>query len=151
MVTQEEMLDFYQNQPTQHFKKFGNFQFEIAETEHQVVTQLATDTVPETTKTAQVGDFILTGTQGERYVVNPKTFENRYIILEYNEDENLGTAKATGECDAFEFEGEDFEFQSPWGDKMICNEGDFLVINREKPEIYRIQRQAFFDTYQLAS
>jgi len=43
-----------------------------------------------------------------------------------------------------------FYFIASWGTKMIVKENDFLACPVGEEEVYRIAREEFFETYQLA-
>ena len=52
---------------------------------------------------------------------------------------------------AYEYEGESMVFTAPWNEDMIVNKGDFLATTDETiPEVYRIERSAFYQTYKRA-
>lgn len=53
--------------------------------------------------------------------------------------------------DAFKYEGEPFKFIAPWGEEMICYEGDMLARTiGKKTDIYRIEKDAFSLTYKVS-
>lgn len=141
MYTQKELIEFLKFQPVKHYKKFGDVKFIINE-----IDDLKVDTIIgsklETTNTAKVGDYILTGSANEQYVVKPETFNKRYEVL----NENL--ARPTGECFGIEYKGETLSFTSPWNEQMICEDGDMLVTpDAEFSQVYRIEKAAFKNTY----
>jgi len=144
MVSQKLMLDFLrESKEIKQYNKFGNVTFLVAKEEQEIVTITADG--KETTNVAQVGDYIIINPTGERYVVKPAKFHARYEVIE----ENLAACK--GSCWGIEWEGEQFEFEAPWGEAMVCKKGDMLVsLNAELTEVYRIARAEFEATYKLA-
>jgi hypothetical protein len=58
---------------------------------------------------------------------------------------------ANGSCHAFEYEGQAFAFEAPWGERMIVNPGDYIATPTiGSDDIYRIERNAFLATYREA-
>lgn len=92
-----------------------------------------------------MGDYILTGTQGEKYAIPAEMFKKRYEVV------SDGIAKPSGKFYGCVYGGEfgdSFEFLAIWGENMVCNVGDMIGSpNPEVTECYRIERQAFLDTY----
>jgi hypothetical protein len=53
-----------------------------------------------------------------------------------------------GSCNAFQYNGEAFEFKAPWGEKMLCEKGDYLAsIESDLSDVYRIESTVFGKTY----
>lgn len=143
MVSQNLILDFLkESKEIKQYNKFGNVTFLVAETEQEVVTITADG--KETTNIAKVGDYIVINPTGERYVIKPAKFHARYEVIE----ENLAACK--GSCWGIEYEGEQLEFEAPWGETMVCKNGDMLVSpNPELTEVYRIACAEFEATYKI--
>ncbi len=138
-MTQQEVIKIVKDNQPQVFQKFGEFKFRIAEQEEKVETII--DGVKETEKTAQPGDIVLTGPKGEQYTISKDTFAKRYIVKD-------DVAYPTGLFYGNIYNGESFKFQSPWGDEMICDAGDYLGSpDATFSEAYRIERGAFDQTY----
>ncbi|TCJ17503.1 hypothetical protein EPD60_04750 [Flaviaesturariibacter flavus] len=125
-----------------HYRKQGHFRYKVADREEEVVSVI--DGVEETRNRAFPGDYIVTGTRGERFVVKPESFRKRY------RDKGNGIAEAAGECWAARYDGPSFEFDSPWqqGARIFCAPGDYLVApDAEFSEVYRIEAAVFAETY----
>jgi len=144
MVYQDYVLDFLrESKNIKKYNKFGNVTFKVAMEEQNIIT--ITSDGKETRNVAHPGDYIITNPGGEQYVVKPTKFPSRYEIVE----ENLATCK--GSCWGIEYEGDQFEFEAPWGEAMVCKNGDMLVSpDAELTEVYRIARKEFEETYKLA-
>ena len=50
---------------------------------------------------------------------------------------------------AFCYHGETIEFVAPWGEKMLCEDGDYIASppNGSPDDIYRIEKETFAQTY----
>lgn len=57
--------------------------------------------------------------------------------------------KAIGKVEAYQYLSEEIQFQAPWDEMMICETGDFIArpIPEDKNDIYRIEKETFFQTY----
>lgn len=110
----------------------------IAKEEQEIVTIINGDV--ETTNTAHAGDFIVTGSSGEEYVITKDKFNKLYEEV----SEGLYQTKPD-EIRAVET-SEHISFEAPWGGEMVANPGDFIVY-RSETDAYRIERQTFLDTY----
>ena len=144
ILSQQTVLDFLKEstRPVK-YNKFGTVQYIIADAEQEVVT--ITSSGEETRNTAQIGDYIVTNPDGEKYVIKPTKFESRYKKVDDT------TAECTGSCWAAKWEGEYFEFTASWGQAMPCFDGDMLASpDPEFSEVYRIGRKEFENTYKLA-
>lgn len=94
-------------------------------------------------------DAVITGPKGEKYIISAQTLKDRYKKVG---DSPKGEVYApTGKILAVKYVGPSFSFPAPWGENMICNNGDYLCATLEKPsEVYRIEKGAFFQTYKKA-
>ena len=108
----------------------------------------------ETSNNAQLGDYIVKNNteDSELYVLESDNFIKRYDLEKsIPDEEGYLIYRAKGKCKAIEYKGSDFFFVAPWSEEMICNTGDYLVmpITGEEiiREIYRIEKNAFFETY----
>jgi len=97
----------------------------------------------ETTNTANAGDFIVTGTQGEQYIIEAKKLHERYTL---SEDKTQATTKPV-EIE-FEYATEDISFKASWGEDMYMKAGDALVQENGKVG-YGINIDAFNATYEV--
>ena len=111
---------------------------EVAKAEQEVVTVLAGK--PETKNVAKPGDYIVTGTLGERYVVAGNRFDRLYEADpgKPGEFRSKGTVLAV-------LLTEPVTFKAPWGEQQRIDAGGVLVKNGE--DIYGIAEQAFAETY----
>lgn len=97
----------------------------------------------ETQNSAKDGDWVVTGPAGEEYIISGDKFSDRY-----RESDKKGEFIPTGVCWAFEWKGKTLAFIAEWGERMICNRGDFLAsISSEGTKPYRIERDVFHKTY----
>ncbi len=119
----------------------------------------------ETTKTYAAGDFILLGTEGERFVLSADKFHERYDAANAQapEDQALArqgykTYRPTGQAWAQQFDEKGIaanfpagKFMAPWGSEMIIEPGDWLATTVPLAnEVYRIEQNAFRKTYKPA-
>jgi hypothetical protein len=145
MKTQQEVIEIVKNNNPKEFKKFGDFRFEVATEEQEVVTEINGEV--ETKNVAKVGDYILTGAAGEKYVLKPETFQKRYKVVVINNDRgNLEEiATATGTCFGNVYNDNPFTFMASWGEKMICISwrllSDLLIQNSLK--LIELKKSAF--------
>lgn len=128
-----------------HYKKFGDITVRPALFGEVVETVI--DGVVETTNSAKnVDDFVVTGAKGENYILAAATLLKRYDRI------GDGVYRAKGECWAFKHEGEQFTFDAPWGEEMLVENGDIIAVAdlSNMDDIYRIQKDAFAQTYRPA-
>ena len=148
-MNQEEIIELFKTLPKQHYKKFGLFSFRIVSKEELVETWIGDEL--ETRNTAFPGDVIMTGPNGEEFVLKPEKFKQRYQIKFFVPSDafkSAGVAEAIGEGYAAIWEGDPITFTTAWGEEMICNAGDFLYSpNEEVTEVYRIEAEIFNETY----
>lgn len=106
--------------------------------------------VQETTNTAREGDVVVKNPTGELYIVSVQKFTQRYKPIKALTDK-FSKAKALGVCYAFQYRGESFKFEAPWGESMLIEDGDFLAQSEKGnyDDIYRIEKEAFKRTYRL--
>jgi hypothetical protein len=126
------------------------------------VLETILDGVVETSKPYKKGDFIMHGTEGERYAMKVMDFSSRYETEKpepaatselMSEGFNLYMAK--GKVWAREMTSSDIEMEFPagqfiasWGSPMIVQSGDFLAMPFPAGgEVYRIEKTAFANTY----
>jgi len=148
-MTQQEIIEGFKGLPYKTYEKFGEVQFETSQKVQEVVTSVNGEV--ETTNTAQIGDYIITGVNGEKYVLTPKKFMQNYEIEEYSYSNMTGTAKVKPQPRfAAQWNLQDqLVFTAAWGEKMICNEGDYLVAFQDFSEVYRIEKSIFEKTYRI--
>ncbi len=97
----------------------------------------------ETTNTAKAGDFIVTGTQGEQYIIGAIKLHERYTL---SEDKTQATTKPV--VITFEYATTDMQFEASWGEDMFMKAGDAIVTENGKIG-YGINRKAFEETYEV--
>lgn len=116
----------------------------------------------ETVNTYHAGDFIVHGTQGERYVMAPENFASRYFVDEPKPSsdsilsrEGFELFRPKGKIWALQLTTTDVatwfpggNFTAPWGAEMIINAQDFLATPYPAAnEVYRIEETAFCTSY----
>lgn len=141
VLNQEEMAEFYKSLPQEErsfVKRQLELEFRIAERPERVVTSI--DGEQETVNKAEEGDYIITGVKGEKYILTPKKFNDRYIVAG-----NKARTKPV-EITAKQYKGKSISFMASWGEEMILNYNDFLV--RNVNEYYRIEKNAFREIYE---
>jgi len=107
--------------------------------ELKVVTKTA-DGV-ETVNTAKKGDIIMSGPNGEKYVIKPEKFGKNY-------QGNIGSTMIPEQSPrtVARYDGPEGVIEAPWGEKMRLRPGDYVV--QEGPGLYyRIAADEFDKTY----
>lgn len=132
----------------------------------EIVTICHDGKAETTNKAKEDGDYCVMNPIGanEQWIIEREKFEDRYEVAEHPEfglppsqDWDEFKAKPGVEIMAIEmtaslmekmgWHGEGY-FVANWGEAMLCMENDFLVMpSAGDPEIYRIGRKEFFDTY----
>lgn len=147
MISQQEMIEIFKTLATIKVVKSGVFQFVISTMEVPIETII--DGQIETTNVANPGDYVMKGARGEFYVLTPKQFEKNYQIVEFDEEFQIGRANVIPqERLAAQWEGDTIFFTAIWGEDMICHKGDFLVAPEDLSEVYRVEKEVFFKTYE---
>lgn len=111
---------------------------EIAKAEQEVVTVIAGK--PETRNMAKPGDYIVTGTLGERYVI----LGNRFDRLYEPDPSRPGEFRSRGTVQAVLL-SEPVTFKAPWGEQQKIEAGGVMVKNGD--DVYGIAEAAFAETY----
>lgn len=105
----------------------------------------------ETQNTANDGDWVITGTKNEQYIISDAKLHERYTV-EVNDmdNDNPDHYKITSKPVVIEVREcpLEFGFTASWGEEMIAHPHDFLVYE-DGVRSYRIEREAFFNTYEL--
>jgi len=141
IYTQKEMEQIYKEIPSKekiYQKKKLMFDVELVKQPREVITKI--DGKEETKNKANKGDYILTGTKGEKYVLSPNKVKERYIIKD-NKAESKPVKTKGKILDS------KISFIASWGEKMNTEIGDTLINNNG--EYYRIEKSAFKNTYDL--
>lgn len=130
------------------YRKFKGVDARIADLGEKILTVIGGEV--ETTNTANEGDVVvmnITTKSREQHLLPGNIFSKRYTNS-IGPKEEWTYFHPIGEIDAFEWDGVEVEFDAPWNEKMIMRPGDFLCrVPGSTTDIYRIERQTFFDTY----
>jgi len=153
-ISKEEVKALFENQIKKRFKKSGIFLWRIPEEAETVLTIVSGKL--ETLKTAKPhSDVIIRniqiGSSAETYIIDKEKFEKRYSTgYEFFlvDGKKWYKAEAKGEVMAFCYSGESIEFIAPWGEKMLCEDGDFIAqpVGGSPDDIYRIEKETFKQT-----
>lgn len=134
------------------YKKSGTFDARKGVLGELIVTEI--NGVVETTNTVKSEDeVVIRGPAGELYIVPDKKFRERYTTGGKKLTKSFKPFKAKGMIRAMESPYEPFEFVASWGEKMICNPGDYIACPVKSKndfiltEVYRIERSVFDKTY----
>lgn len=147
MLTQEDMIEIFSKSQAQLYKKFGAVACRLAIVGESIITNIAGE--QETQNTAKEADVVVRGALGEEYILSLEKFSSRYNI-DKPVHSHYQLYEPCGTCLAFEYRGEPLQFMAAWGEAMIVQPNDFLATTSEDvPEVYRIERNAFFSTYKL--
>ncbi len=152
MQNQNDMITFFkENQfKAKLFEKFSTADVRLAK-EGEVI-QTILDGEVETVNTAKSNDVVIRGTRGEEYIMDKDKFAKRYDLTSKTLDNTYQNVKATGTCVAYQYQGEPMEFNAAWNEKMIIKADDWLATTDDSvPEVYRIEKQAFAETYKPSS
>lgn len=112
-----------------------------AEAEEAVSTMI--NGAEETRNTARPGDYIVTGGQGERWVITAAKFgdlyeEDRSDPSRYISKNRVRALKVN----------ENTEMKAPWGETQRVLKGGYVVQRVDKlDDIYLIEKQSFKDSY----
>jgi len=104
----------------------------------------------ETHNVAHRGDIVLTGVQGERYVLRPRAFLRLYDVRDEvavpRPIQRSVTRVTRSLLDRF---GDPMSFVAPWNEPMMAEHGDYLAKDPTAPQggYYRIEKKAFRQTY----
>lgn len=111
----------------------------------------------ETRNTAKPGDMLVENqtTAGEQYIVSRDVFDARYSPGgEWRGEFEIYIPKGVVEAICLSAENCErmklpprFHFIAPWGEEMLALQGDYLALSPDMGETYRIDREAFFETY----
>lgn len=156
-LTKDQVLHYFNENKDFHrkYQKKGKFLYRYADPGETILTIV--DGKLETMKTVGELEVVLMnielGSSCEQYIISLSTFLKRYVI--YKEEILIGghtwkRAVASGRVIAFENTLEEpFMFMAPWGEEMICNQGDYLAnpVGGEPTDVYRIEKNTFLQTY----
>lgn len=135
-------MSAYKTGKLKEYKKFGAVTVEKVKLPTKVHTII--DGKIETVNTAKPGEYIVTGIAGETYVLTAEKLKSRYKKVKGN------TYEAIGECYAIQYVGKPFKFKAPWGEDMLCENGDYICSTAlDGSDVYRIEKEVFKKTYKL--
>ncbi|OGE32839.1 hypothetical protein A3C59_04420 [Candidatus Daviesbacteria bacterium RIFCSPHIGHO2_02_FULL_36_13] len=132
------------------YTKFGEVSARVAEATEEVVTHIQGK--EETRNTANPGDYVITGPQGEQYVLAANKFQARYRPVE----EKPGTFEAFGKIRAVTNpHAEKIAIVPAWGgyqygepDCMVATTVDVVTeVPGNLDDIYIIDKKSFDETY----
>lgn len=128
------------------YKKFGRITARSAVLGEVVET--ITGDGKETKNTAKEGDYVVTNTTGEQYILTSAQLAKRYKPADAE-----GAYDPVGECRAVEFQAANFNlsespvtFMAIWNEEMVIKDGD-MICTPDGKEVYRIARAEFDKTY----
>ena len=150
------MKSLFKSQTKKNYQKRGEFLWRLAKGGETVLTIVAGKL--ETIKTTGDDDVIIRnltiGSSAELYIIGRSKFESRYEISPntfcWIEGVLWNFATAKGKIESFCYRGPTIEFIAPWGEKMLCEEGDYIArpLGGDNPnDIYRIEKNTFDLTY----
>jgi hypothetical protein len=146
--TKQEVLDFFKKNLHRAFlyQKVSHINARKAVNGEHIKTII--DNKVETEHTATDEDIVVQGTVGELYVMKEKDFLNNYF-LDTPLSNNFQSYKSKRQIIAMLYHGESFYFESPWQNYMLIEDGDYLGTDSlSNPEVYRLERKVFKETYQ---
>jgi len=151
-----EVAAFYASRPTQTYQKRGTFLARYAEPDETILTFVAGKL--ETLAVAKWDDVILmnieVGSSVERYLIARDMFLKRYDMTGRTvrtDGHSWMMVTAKGQVNAWQYEGPTLQFEAPWGETMLLEDGDWIAspVGGSPSDIYRIEREAFAGTYRL--
>jgi len=115
-------------------------QVKVAKKRQDVVTTLKG--IEETRNVARIGDRIVTGLAGERYVIKARDFDKLYELAGrpalYRSKSRVRALKLL----------ENTEIVAPWGEKQRALKGGVVVQRVGRPaDVYLIEKRAFAKSY----
>lgn len=155
-LDKKEVKEAFDDNEKKVYDKKGDFIFRRAQPGETVLTIVSGKL--ETYKTAGADEVVLRnmgiGSSAEVYIISGEKFRDRYAELKEKptlliDGLSWEFCKPTGSVEAFQWHGATFEFLAPWGEKMLCEDGDWIAkpVNGDEFDIYRIERLTFEQTY----
>lgn len=142
-TTMEKLFDYFNNSAVKVVarKILRDVDIRPADPEGELVTTVLADGHTETKNAAMAGDYVVTGVNGEQYVIKESVLEKKYDHIE-------GTHYRTKpvEVQGF-FAKSDCYFKASWGETMHMRTGDFIVCNSPE-DVYGIAQKEFYATYE---
>lgn len=151
MLTQSQIIDLYWNtMVSEDIRAKKIVTIKAIQSNGGEVIDTYVKGVLETSNVTEPGDWIITNPKGERYINKPNEFKKRYFHVKDDIYKSLGVEVYTLELTEDNLP-EGGQFMAPWNSPMICEVGDYLLMpvetSKSNPEIYRIEREMFNETY----
>ncbi len=133
------------------YRKEAEVEAVCASTRTPVETVLA-DRTRETDNVAEPGDYIVTGGDGERWVVKPETFQARYVLKRGRKHVYIGRGQVMAVENPYR---RPISIMAPWGERQHgaadCMIADIFDPAKRKRagEPYLIARAEFGRTYKM--
>lgn len=129
------------------YQKKGEITARIGVVGEEIVTIMAnglqeTKNIVTADKNGNPG-WVVTGVNGEQYVVEDSVFRGKYEKVESTEDRYQPIWKPITATQIYE----DVCFVAPWGEEMNILAGGYLVFNETFDDVYGIQAEEFNLTY----
>jgi hypothetical protein len=154
-MNKDEVKSLFERHTKKNYKKSGTFLYRFPSENETVLTIVAGKL--EALKTAVFGESVVLrnislGSSAETYIIDLVVFAKRYDLIEKSVtvDKVLWKyCEAIGKVEAFCYHGKTIEFVAPWGEKMLCEDGDYIArpLGGSPEDIYRIEKQTFNQTY----
>ena len=149
-------LDSKANGKIKLYRKFQKVDARPAKEGEVIVTILKTPegNEVETKNVAKEGDMVVRARteSREEYIISGKKFGQRYQGPDKNSStDGYYVYNPIGTAYAFKYYGGSFKFDAPWGEEMICHDGDMICSPtlEKTDDIYRIAKKEFIETYTL--
>lgn len=164
-VAEKKGLDFWVEKKPIKYKRVGSladvgprtFFVAPSDAEHTKAVKSETHIAgrTETRDLVYPGNVVMGGPQGERYVVRTPRFFDLYDTSGDVAIARTGRPRRAVRVNKELLEAvvgvsssssEGFEFDAPWGESMIANSGDVLILESDRG-MYRVEKRAFAATY----
>ena len=148
-ISQNKMKKFWDamvsNNEIKRYKKYGDVKGRLAREGEEVKTMIKGE--KETETTTKLGDVVITGVSGERYIIDSDVFKKRYSGMPLMKTNQNYDAKGT--TFAGIWTGKDMDFINSGGEDMVINAGDYLCSPKKLADgdLYRIEKSVFPKTY----
>lgn len=123
-------------------KKLFKVRARILTKKEKIITSINGE--KETVNIGNIGDYVVTGLKGEKYIVKPSELSKRYEIERQKDNNFILTTKAVSI--SYNIARDDGKFTASWGEEMIAHPGDALVYENGILS-YRIEKEVFENTY----
>lgn len=103
----------------------------------------------ETENSCNPGDFVITGSKGEKYVIAPHKLPNNYNLIDnllVTRQQPRTVVKVSAQVLKSLKLPKQITFTASWGEQVILQAGDYIV-KEDKDKFYRIEGTIFKQTY----